>query len=53
VQVTADGRIFVRAERSASQGPRVYTITYRATDKAGNTGFASADVTVPRNPSGR
>jgi von Willebrand factor type A domain len=52
VQITADGQVFVRAERSATDGPRVYTITYRATDQAGNVGFGSATVTVPRDASG-
>jgi hypothetical protein len=49
VQVTPAGRIFVRAERSATNGARVYTVTYRATDASGNTGFASATVFVPRS----
>jgi hypothetical protein len=46
VQVTPDGHIFVRAERSGNNGERVYTITYRATDAAGNTAYASATVNV-------
>jgi hypothetical protein len=49
VQISSDGRIFVRAERSATGGSRTYTITYRAKDAAGNTGFASATVIVPKN----
>jgi hypothetical protein len=53
VQVTADGRIFVRAERSATEGARTYTITYRATDRSGNNGFGSATVVVPRSKSGK
>jgi len=53
VQVTADGRIFVRAERTATGGARVYTITYRATDQSGNIGFGSATVTVPKDNSGK
>lgn len=53
VQVTADGRVFLRAERSGGGNGRVYTLTYRATDAAGNVGFGSADVTVPKNRSGK
>jgi hypothetical protein len=49
VQVTPDGQIFVRAERSGNGGGRVYTITIRATDAAGNTAFASANVVVPKS----
>ena len=48
VEITSDGRIFVRAERSATDGPRIYTITYSATDQPGNTGFGSATVVIPR-----
>lgn len=47
VQVTSDGRIFIRAERSAKGNGRVYTVTYRATDVAGNVGYSSAAVVVP------
>ncbi|HEX8096121.1 MAG TPA: hypothetical protein VF542_20035, partial [Jatrophihabitans sp.] len=53
VQVTADGRVFVRAERSATDGARIYTITYRATDRSGNIGFGSATVLVPKDNSGK
>ena len=49
VHVTPDGQIFVRSERSGKGGSRVYTITYRATDAAGNVSFASADVVVPKS----
>ena len=49
VQVTPDGQIFVRAERSGKGGSRVYTITYRAIDAAGNVAFASANVVVPKS----
>jgi hypothetical protein len=49
VQVTPDGQIFVRSERSAKAGDRVYTVTFRATDAAGNTAFASATVVVPKS----
>jgi hypothetical protein len=51
VEVTADGQIFVRSERSGKGGSRVYTITFRATDAAGNVGFASANVVVPKSRS--
>lgn len=49
VEVTEDGRIFVRAERSGTGGGRMYTVTYQATDKAGNTGYGSVDITVHHN----
>jgi hypothetical protein len=53
IVVTSDGRVFVRAERSATEGARTYTITYRATDRSGNTGFGSATVVVPKDNSGK
>jgi hypothetical protein len=53
VEVTPDGHIFVRAERSATGGARSYTITYWATDQAGNTGFGSATVVIPKDNSGK
>lgn len=46
------GYIFVRGKRFvnvANAGPRIYTITYKATDSAGNSTTASATVTVPLN----
>jgi hypothetical protein len=49
ITVTDDGRVFVRAERSGSGSDRVYTLTYRATDAAGNSTTASADVLVPHD----
>lgn len=49
VQVSADGRIYVRAERSGQGHGRVYTITYKATDASGNIGYASAKVNVPKS----
>jgi len=49
VQVTPAWQIFVRAERSGKGRGRVYTITIRATDAAGNTAFASANVVVPKS----
>lgn len=51
---TFDTSIFLRAERTApgqgGQG-RIYTLTYQATDAAGNSTTASATVTVPVNQS--
>jgi uncharacterized repeat protein (TIGR01451 family) len=45
-----DGRIYLRCERSGQTAEgRAYTITYRATDCAGNTSTASATVTVPHD----
>ena len=35
-----------------SNGGRVYTVTYEATDAAGNSSEASATVTVPHDESG-
>jgi Leucine-rich repeat (LRR) protein len=42
-----DGVIYLRAERSGTGTGRVYTLTYEATDSAGNVGTASVTVTVP------
>ena len=44
-----DGTIYLRAERSGKSDGRVYTLTYQATDCAGNTSTASATVTVPHD----
>ncbi len=40
----------VRAERSGTGKGRVYTLTYQATDKAGNSATCSATVRVPHAP---
>ena len=48
-ELTSDGRIFVRAERSGTGQKRVYTVTFKAEDNAGNTSFASADIIVPHD----
>jgi hypothetical protein len=45
---TADFEFQLRAERSGVKTSRVYTITYRATDLAGNWTDVSTTVTVPR-----
>lgn len=42
----------LRAERSGLGEGRVYTVTYCATDAAGNMTCASADVTVPHDQDG-
>ncbi|MFC5652644.1 CehA/McbA family metallohydrolase [Paenibacillus solisilvae] len=47
---TFDKAFMLRAERSKK---RVYTVTYTATDKAGNKTSASATVTVPHDQSGQ
>jgi len=49
IQVDADGRIFLRAERSGLGDGRVYTIIYEVTDASGNSSEASATVVVPHN----
>lgn len=49
INITTDGRIFVRAERSGSGNDRIYTITYKATDASGNFAFGSATITVPHD----
>lgn len=48
-EILPSGKIFVRAERSGTGQRRIYTITYKATDDAGNMSTASADVTVPHD----
>jgi DNA/RNA endonuclease YhcR with UshA esterase domain len=45
---TMDTAFKLRADRSGSGNGRIYTITYLATDKAGNTTRGTATVTVPR-----
>uniref|UniRef100_UPI002869E759 hypothetical protein n=1 Tax=Deinococcus sp. TaxID=47478 RepID=UPI002869E759 len=49
IQITPDGRIFLRAQRSGQATSRVYTLTYKATDAAGNASFATATVDVPHD----
>ena len=52
---TDDRTFSLRAERGTGQGRtgRVYTVTYRVTDKAGNATVKSATVTVPTSNSGQ
>jgi len=45
--INSDGTISLRAERSGTG--RMYTITYQATDTAGNATTAPATVTVPHD----
>jgi hypothetical protein len=47
IQIGDDGTIYLRAERSGTGTGRVYTLTYEATDFAGNVGTATVTVTVP------
>ena len=44
---TDDRKFSLRAERGERGAERVYTITYRATDRSGNTTEKSANVIVP------
>jgi hypothetical protein len=46
---TDDRQFLLRAERSGTGTGRIYTITYRARDAAGNTTTATATVTVPHD----
>lgn len=48
-EITEDGRVFVRAERSGTGQRRIYTISFKAEDASGNASFASADVVVPHD----
>ncbi len=49
IQVSVDGKIYLRAERSGKGDGRIYTITYTVTDASGNSTEASAIVEVPHN----
>ncbi|MDQ0875305.1 hypothetical protein QFZ77_003964 [Paenibacillus sp. V4I3] len=46
---TFDTSFRLRAERTGKSSGRVYTITYMATDKAGNKAIATATVKVPHD----
>ncbi len=48
-QIHSSGDVYLRCERSGNTRSRIYTITYTATDEAGNTANASATVTVPHD----
>ncbi|MDQ1914102.1 Ig-like domain-containing protein [Paenibacillus sp. GD4] len=50
---TADLEFLLRAERSGKGPGRMYTVTYLASDEAGNHTTASAIVTVPHSSSGK
>ncbi len=50
---TPDTSGLLRAERSEHGATRVYTLTYRGLDRAGNVGTCSATVTVPHDRRGR
>jgi uncharacterized protein YdeI (BOF family) len=50
---TLDTSFSLRSERNGYGDGRVYTITYLATDKAGNTTRAIATVTIPKGNSGK
>ncbi|MCG7216846.1 cellulase family glycosylhydrolase [Paenibacillus mucilaginosus] len=49
---TFDTEFLLLAKKSKGKGPLVYSITYRATDQAGNVTEASSTVTVPHDQSG-
>ncbi|MBN1787432.1 MAG: hypothetical protein JW806_03460, partial [Sedimentisphaerales bacterium] len=51
VFIDADGKIYLRAERSGNSNGRVYTLTYQAVDDSANTTIKSTTVTVPHNQS--
>ncbi|CAI6018377.1 OmpL47-type beta-barrel domain-containing protein [Cohnella sp. JJ-181] len=50
---SSDTTFSVRAEKSGGGKARIYTVTYTATDHAGNQTSASATVTVPRSRPGQ
>jgi hypothetical protein len=50
-QITSPMTVNLRAERTSNVADRVYTITVKATDLAGNESTRSIDVIVPRKPS--
>lgn len=49
IEIKPDRRVFLRAERSGTGTGRVYTLTYKATDAAGNVSQGTAAVKVPHN----
>ncbi|WP_181884490.1 S8 family serine peptidase [Neobacillus piezotolerans] len=50
---TQDVDFSLRASKNSDDSSRIYTITYIATDKAGNTTKATTTVTVPKSKSGK
>jgi Tfp pilus assembly protein PilX len=48
IQIVGDS-IFLRAERSGKSNGRVYTITFQATDYAGNSSTVSETVIAPHD----
>ncbi|MFD0826992.1 lamin tail domain-containing protein [Neobacillus sp. M.A.Huq-85] len=50
---TSDTEFKLRSERNGTSNGRVYTITYLAKDKAGNSTKATATVTVPKGNQGK
>lgn len=48
--ITGDLTVDLRAERAGGGTGRVYAITIRCIDGAGNSATASVEVTVPHNP---
>lgn len=49
IQRTADGRVFLRAERNGNGTGRIYTITYVAADASGNSTRKAVVVSVPHD----
>jgi hypothetical protein len=49
IVINEDGSISLRAERSGTGSGRVYTITYVASDEAGNTATETTTVIVPHD----
>ncbi|MHC4258847.1 MAG: choice-of-anchor Q domain-containing protein [Planctomycetota bacterium] len=49
IQISDDGSVYLRSERSGTSGDRVYTITYQAVDDCGNTTVRSATVSIPHD----
>jgi hypothetical protein len=49
IEIRSDGKIFLRAERSGGGNGRVYTLTYSATDSAGNITYSTTQVKVPKS----
>ena len=49
ISIGSDGTIALRATRAGNEAQRTYTITYKATDRAGNYANASTTVIVPHD----